>query len=66
MPAEIQALAMRPFFTTKRTGTGLGLVIAQRLVATQGGRLRLSSEPGVGTRAVVSLPRALDLEEDDA
>lgn len=64
MPADIQALAMRPFFTTKRTGTGL--VIAQRLVATQGGRLRLSSEPGVGTRAVVSLPRARDPEEDDA
>lgn len=66
MPADIQLLAMRPFFTTKRTGTGLGLVIAQRLVATQGGRLRLSSEPGVGTRAVVSLPRAPDLGEDDA
>lgn len=58
MPAEIQALAMRPFFTTKRTGTGLGLVIAQRLVAMQGGRLRLTSAPGQGTRAVVSLPNA--------
>lgn len=33
---------------------------------TQGGRLRLSSEPGVGMRAVVSLPRARDPEEDDA
>lgn len=58
MPAEIQALAMRPFFTTKRTGTGLGLVIAQRLVAMQGGRLRLASESGMGTRAVISLPQA--------
>jgi len=58
MQPEIQALAMRPFFTTKRTGTGLGLVIAQRLLATQGGRLRLWSAPGLGTQAVVSLPRA--------
>lgn len=67
MPAEIQALAMRPFFTTKRTGTGLGLVIAQRLVAMQGGRLRLASEPGMGTRAVVSLPLApCCCAEDDA
>ncbi len=65
MPPEIQALAMRPFFTTKRTGTGLGLVIAQRLVTMQGGHLRLSSEPGEGTRAVVSLVRATDDAEDD-
>jgi signal transduction histidine kinase len=62
MSAENLVMARRPFFTTKRTGTGLGLVIAERLLATQGGRLRLSSQLGVGTRAVVSLPRATDLE----
>lgn len=56
-PDEL-ALAMRPFHTTKRSGTGLGLVIAQRLASNQGGRLRMSSELGRGTRAVVSLPRA--------
>lgn len=51
-------MAMRPFHTTKRTGTGLGLVIASRLATNQGGRLRLLSTPGEGTRAVLSLPRA--------
>lgn len=62
MSPEALAAAMRPFFTTKPTGTGLGLVIAQRLLAPQGGRLRLHSSVGVGTRAVVSLARANDLE----
>jgi len=65
MSPEGLALAMRPFFTTKRKGTGLGLVIAQRLLATQGGRLRLHSEPGRGTRAVVSLARATDMEDGE-
>lgn len=49
------ARVTRPFFTTKRTGTGLGLVIAQRLAENQGGTLRLESEPGKGTRAILSL-----------
>jgi signal transduction histidine kinase len=62
MSPEALAAAMRPFVTTKPTGTGLGLVIAQRLLAPQGGRLRLHSSVGVGTRAVVSLARATDVE----
>lgn len=65
MSAENLALAMRPFFTTKRTGTGLGLVIAQRLLANQGGLLQLRSEPGAGTRALVSLQRASEQREGD-
>jgi signal transduction histidine kinase len=62
MSPEALAAAMRPFFTTKPTGTGLGLVIAQRLLAPQGARLRLHSTVGVGTRAVVTLARAADVE----
>ena len=62
MNEKDMALAMRPFFTTKRKGTGLGLVIAQRLASNQGGRLRLYSEPGKGTQAVLSLARAPALD----
>ena len=58
MSADEMALAMRPFFTTKPSGTGLGLVIAQRLASNQGGHLRLYSELDQGTRAVISLARA--------
>lgn len=48
--------AFDDFFTTKPGGTGLGLSIARRLVLDLGGALRIETERGVGTRAVVELP----------
>jgi signal transduction histidine kinase len=48
--------AFDDFFTTKPGGTGLGLSIARRLVLDLGGALRIETEPGSGTRAVVELP----------
>jgi signal transduction histidine kinase len=46
----------RPFMSTKPFGTGLGLPIAQRIVAAHGGELSFESAPDVGTTAVVRLP----------
>ena len=40
----------------RRSGTGLGLVIAQRLVELLGGSMRLQSQPGVGTSVGFSIP----------
>jgi len=48
--------AFDDFFTTKAGGTGLGLSIVRRLVLDLGGTLRIDTEPGAGTRAVVELP----------
>lgn len=47
-----------PFYTTKPQGTGLGLVIAQRLVLENGGHLSAASAPGVATTFRLTLPAA--------
>jgi signal transduction histidine kinase len=48
--------AFHDFYTTKPAGTGLGLSIVRRLVADLGGALRVDTEPGNGTRVLVTLP----------
>jgi two-component system nitrogen regulation sensor histidine kinase GlnL len=47
-----------PFFTTKTSGTGLGLAVSEHLVAQHGGTIRIESELGRGTRVRVRLPVA--------
>jgi len=46
-----------PFFTTKQSGTGLGLAVCQRIVLAHGGTIRPRSTVGVGTDFSVILPR---------
>jgi signal transduction histidine kinase len=45
-----------PFFTTKPAGTGLGLAIVKKIVDLHAGEIRVTSEPGRGTRVVIALP----------
>jgi|WetSurMetagenome_2_1015567.scaffolds.fasta_scaffold44864_1 signal transduction histidine kinase len=45
-----------PYFTTKKTGTGLGLAISKRIIEAHGGRIDISSNPGVGTAVQISIP----------
>jgi PAS domain S-box-containing protein len=58
MPREISARAFEPFFTTKGKGegTGLGLATVHRVVTEAGGRVVISSRPGLGTKVDVMLP----------
>jgi len=46
----------RPFFTTKKRGTGLGLSLVSRIVEAHGGRVQVHSTPGEGSQFMVWLP----------
>ncbi|EIJ81706.1 histidine kinase phosphorylating Spo0A [Bacillus methanolicus PB1] len=45
-----------PFYTSKDTGTGLGLVICKRIVDSFGGTIQILSNKQQGTKAVINLP----------
>jgi signal transduction histidine kinase len=58
MDAEALARAFEPYFSTKTTGTGLGLPIAKRNVELSGGTISVMSERDRGTTVELALPVA--------
>ncbi|HYX70747.1 MAG TPA: ATP-binding protein, partial [Terriglobales bacterium] len=56
IPPEHLPNIFRPFYTTKRQGTGLGLSLARRIVEEHGGRVEVDSAPGQGARFTLRLP----------
>lgn len=48
----------QPFFTTRKTGTGLGLLIVRRIVREHGGEVHIESRQGEGTKVSLFLPLA--------
>jgi signal transduction histidine kinase len=66
IPAERIGKIFEPFQTTKGVGTGLGLMIVQRIIREHGGELELETAPGVGTTLRIRLlihPRRVKLLE---
>lgn len=57
MTPEQQSAAFDPFYTTRTTGSGLGLYVCQHVVASHAGEILIDSRPGQGTRVAVNLPR---------
>lgn len=57
MNREVLEQATQPFFTTRPTGSGLGLALVSRIVRAHGGWLQIESEPGAGTRVHVAFPK---------
>jgi CheY-like chemotaxis protein len=53
-----------PLFTTKHSGTGLGLAVAQQIVLRNGGTISVESALGEGTRFTIELPAAAPPERE--
>jgi signal transduction histidine kinase len=56
-PGRVEQV-FQPYFSTKKTGTGLGLPTARRIVEEHGGTITVHSEPGKGSDFVITLPVA--------
>ena len=56
IPEEQLNRIFEPFFTTKKKGSGLGLMIVQRIVREHNGLIKLESQPGRGTTFQIWLP----------
>jgi signal transduction histidine kinase len=56
MTPDVLARISEPFFTTKPTGTGLGLSVSYPSIRAHGGTVRVASAPGHGTTVTVTLP----------
>ena len=64
MSAEAVEQCMNPFFTTKRTGTGLGLTLSRQFARENNGELTITSEEGVYTRIQIEFRREQNESED--
>jgi two-component system sensor histidine kinase HydH len=51
-----------PFFTTKPTGTGLGMAIVKKIMDLHGGEIEIDSAPGQGTSVRLVIPHARQAE----
>jgi signal transduction histidine kinase len=70
MSAENLSRVFEPYFTTKTSGSGLGLLIVRRIVREHGGELAIESSEGKGLTLTIRLPyvdrRVRMLEAGDA
>ncbi|MCL2230382.1 MAG: ATP-binding protein [Treponema sp.] len=64
-PEEGQQI-FTPYFTTKESGTGLGLPIIERIVTDHGGAIWFDSAVGAGTTFYIDLPVEKNMEESNA
>ncbi|MGI9473101.1 MAG: sensor histidine kinase, partial [Rubripirellula sp.] len=56
MDAETLTRVFEPFYTTKQSGTGLGMAICKRIVEAHGGSIKANSTTNCGTQVIVKIP----------
>ena len=64
MSQEVLDHIFEPMFTTKKSGTGLGLAVAQQVVDRNGGSIRAQSAPNEGTKFTLLLPAASQIPSE--
>ncbi len=60
---EDQKNLFTPFFSTKKQGTGLGLLIARRIIAAHAGTIEVKSTKNIGTSMIILLPAETSTEK---
>jgi len=56
IPGELVDKVFEPYFTTKRSGTGLGLATVKKVVEEHQGKISIASEPEKGTTVTILMP----------
>jgi signal transduction histidine kinase len=63
IPEEILKRLGEPFFSTKESGTGLGLMVCYKIIQSHGGALTIGNRPDNGTIVRISMPAETDVTE---
>ncbi|MGD9937482.1 MAG: response regulator [Methanoregulaceae archaeon] len=56
IPRELVSKIYEPYFTTRQSGSGLGLTVTHSIIRNHGGTIEVESSPGAGTTFIVYLP----------
>lgn len=56
MSDDVMLKVFEPFYTTKATGTGLGMVISKEIISDHGGSISIESKERIGTSITIKLP----------